>query len=128
MSGVLHVNGVVSDVSRARRVVIHHGLSTLLTAEFQECLQGPSKEAFNYSRNTHRTVPPRALFLVGNKQAFYGDLTFFCFQPNFITRVAQNYGYANTSDGDHQKGLISPWNSSINNHCPSHEDVTKEPL
>lgn len=52
MSGVLHVNGVVSDVSRARRVVIHHRLSTLFTAEFQECLQGQSKEAFNYSRNT----------------------------------------------------------------------------
>lgn len=51
VSGVLHVNGVVSDVGRDRRVVIHHSLSTLLTVEFQECLQGHSKEAFNFSRN-----------------------------------------------------------------------------
>lgn len=60
MSGVLHVNGVVSDVGRDRRVVIHHCLSTLLTVEFQECLKGQSKEVLHFSKNTVKKSPSEA--------------------------------------------------------------------
>lgn len=61
MSGVLHVNWVVSDVGRDRRVVIHHRLSTLLTVEFQECLQGQSKGALHFNRKTVDKSPSEAL-------------------------------------------------------------------
>lgn len=60
VSGVLHVNGVVSDVGRDGRVVIHHCLSTLLTVEFQECLKGQSKEALHFSKNTVKKSHPEA--------------------------------------------------------------------
>lgn len=60
MSGVLHVNGVVSDVGRDGRVVIHHCLSTLLTVEFQECLKGQSKKTLHFNKSTVKKSPSEA--------------------------------------------------------------------
>lgn len=83
---------------------------------------GAEHRGIQFQQEQRAGLPLRPLYLAGNnKQALGRDLILFCSFHKDRSRV-------NASEGQHQRRSISLWNSSRNNSCPSHEDVTKGSL
>lgn len=61
MGRVLHVNGVVSDEGSHGGVVADHCLCTLLTAQFQEGLQGEEQRSIDFPLVHKIKIPAEAI-------------------------------------------------------------------